>query len=94
MSLCFTDNPFELFSCSQDGAVKLWDLRKYTEVCCFKVNVSVVRMPIKENTTRRDTALLLVEGWWLREALMELSSCTVLILEISQFSNCHHIKFI
>jgi len=30
MSLSFTNNPYELFSCGQDGAVKLWDLRKYT----------------------------------------------------------------
>ena len=37
MSVSFTENPFELFSCGQDGAVKLWDIRKYTEVCSFKV---------------------------------------------------------
>lgn len=30
MSVCFTQNPFELFSCGQDGAVKQWDMRKYT----------------------------------------------------------------
>jgi len=29
MSLVFTNNPYELFSCGQDGFVKLWDMRKY-----------------------------------------------------------------
>lgn len=37
MSLCFTNNPYELFSCGQDGLVKLWDIRKYSVVCAFKV---------------------------------------------------------
>ena len=43
MSISFTDNPFELFSCGQDGAVKLWDIRKYTEVCSFKVQIKIYR---------------------------------------------------
>jgi WD40 repeat protein len=37
MSLCFTSVPYELFSCGQDGMVKLWDLRKYAVVSSFKV---------------------------------------------------------
>jgi WD40 repeat protein len=51
MSLSFTSNPYELFSCGQDGAVKLWDLRKYAEVCSFKVNMTIIRH-IKASTTR------------------------------------------
>ena len=43
MSICFTNNPYELFSCGQDGAVKLWDMRKHTEVCSFKVGFGVFR---------------------------------------------------
>lgn len=39
MSVSFTNNPYELFSCGQDGAVKLWDMRKYSEVRSFKVRV-------------------------------------------------------
>ncbi len=37
MSVCFTNNPHELFSCGQDGLVKMWDLRKYAVVSQFKV---------------------------------------------------------
>ena len=48
MSVSFTNNPYELFSCGQDGLVKLWDLRKYSEVCSFKVVVKLYRL-IKEN---------------------------------------------
>ena len=51
MSVCFTKNPYELFSCGQDGAVKLWDMRKYSQVCSFKVLISK-RRPIKVNMTR------------------------------------------
>lgn len=29
MSITFTNNPYELFSCGQDGYIKLWDMRKY-----------------------------------------------------------------
>jgi WD40 repeat protein len=55
MSLCFTNNPYELFSCGQDGLVKLWDLRKYTEVCSFKVQFKRFRH-IKRNTMRQPIA--------------------------------------
>lgn len=39
MSIAFSEHPYELFTCGQDGAVKLWDIRKYTEVCSFKVRI-------------------------------------------------------
>ena len=55
MSVSFTENPFELFSCGQDGAVKLWDIRKYTEVCSFKVLFLVFR-PTRASTMRLGTA--------------------------------------
>jgi len=55
MSLCFTENPYELFTCGQDGAVKLWDMRKYSQVCSFKVRIILYRL-IDVNTMKQDIA--------------------------------------
>ena len=43
MSIAFSEHPYELFTCGQDGAVKLWDIRKYTEVCSFKVRIQAIQ---------------------------------------------------
>lgn len=67
MSLSFTNNPYELFSCGQDGLVKLWDLRKYSVVCSFKVPQFSCRL-IRRNTMRRPIALLLEKAVSLHQA--------------------------
>ncbi len=72
MSVCFTDNPYELFSCGQDGAVKLWDMRKHAEICSFKV-IFISCRPTEASMMRLDTAsATVVLELWHREELMAL----------------------
>lgn len=82
MSICFTNNPYELFSCGQDGAVKLWDMRKHTEVVSFKVLFKLLR-PTKVSTMKQATASAMEKvGWWHLEVQMEWSKFSVLNPEV------------
>ena len=74
MSLCFTDNPYELFSCGQDGAVKIWDMRKQTEVMSLKVLYSLFRHT-KVSMMRLGTVSVGEVVLLLQEEPMELSKC-------------------